>query len=60
MGYALVIDDDHKGRSERYFTDKAEAVAEWERVRKLRKTYSVTLWNTTHAGVKLADFDRGL
>ena len=59
MGYALVIDADIKGVSEKWFTNRDEAVAEWQKARASKRIYSATLWDTTHSCVKLADYDRG-
>lgn len=59
MGYALVIDADVRGRHEKWFDNKPEAVAAWQAARSSGRNYSATLWDTTHSCVKLADFDRG-
>lgn len=54
--FCLVIDSDMYGRREIYFSTEAEARDAWQRRRRSRDTYSVTLWRGTF---KVLDFDRG-
>jgi len=58
MGYAVVVDADIRGRHEKWFSDRSEAVAEWQKHRSSGRVHSVTLWDTTKSCVKIADFDR--